>query len=135
MLSLKQDIHEESAPSHLEHFPPDRSNFQSIYLGGSFTETPNRTTGLCIPRLLLLKSSKRDPPPRSNFRTHPSPRSTFCGFRFCERARSPSSGSYFSFMTQRAKWKMSEVGIPNFTPDYVDFSIDEGVSSEALQMA
>ncbi|GBM82289.1 Equilibrative nucleoside transporter 3 [Araneus ventricosus] len=37
-IHLKIDIHEESAPVHLGHIAPYRSNFQAIHLGGPFME-------------------------------------------------------------------------------------------------
>ncbi|GBM03310.1 hypothetical protein AVEN_142589-1 [Araneus ventricosus] len=43
------DINSDISPSHLECFAPDRSNFQFIHLGRSFTEAPNRTTSHCDP--------------------------------------------------------------------------------------
>ncbi|GBO40768.1 hypothetical protein AVEN_230323-1 [Araneus ventricosus] len=67
LILLKLDIHEASAPIHLDRFAKDGSNFQLIHIVGSFTKAPKRTTGRCDPRLLL----------RPSFPTG--------GFRFCER--------------------------------------------------
>ncbi|GBM16509.1 hypothetical protein AVEN_148895-1 [Araneus ventricosus] len=52
--------------------------------------------------------------------------------------RSPSSGPYFSFMTECAKWIKNNIGFPNFSTSTVRFSsnirIDDGFRCETLQM-
>ncbi|GBN82489.1 hypothetical protein AVEN_217361-1 [Araneus ventricosus] len=67
--------------------------------------------------------------------TPPPPRMAFVSVR---EARSPSSGSYFIFMTECAKWKASDFGFPNFSTPTVQFSsdisIDEEFWFEVLQM-
>ncbi|GBL80972.1 hypothetical protein AVEN_83065-1 [Araneus ventricosus] len=64
------------------------------------------------------------PNPPSALKTgHPFPLSRlpllhFVVFAFVREPRSPSQRSYFSFMTQRTKWKMNEDENPNFSSDY-----------------
>ncbi|GBM33458.1 hypothetical protein AVEN_55783-1 [Araneus ventricosus] len=59
-------------------------------------------------------------------------------FAFVREARSPFHGSYFSFMTECAKWKTNDVGYPNFSAATIQFSsdirTDDGFWSEVLQM-
>ncbi|GBN05797.1 hypothetical protein AVEN_88102-1 [Araneus ventricosus] len=75
---------------------PRRSNFQSIYLGGSFTDAP------CKPHNWPLQSPRATGPiPPPTFKTEPPPhfRETtavslphgiaLCSFRFCERVSLP----------------------------------------------
>ncbi|GBM55317.1 hypothetical protein AVEN_253985-1 [Araneus ventricosus] len=96
----------------------------------SFTKASKDSTGFCDPHLLLLQPSKRDPRYAS-----PPPR---LAFTFVREARSPSRGSYFSFMTEWARCKMNDVGFPNFSITTGQFSsdicIDDGFRHEALQM-
>ncbi|GBO26052.1 hypothetical protein AVEN_69278-1 [Araneus ventricosus] len=86
LILLKLDIHEASAPIHLDRFAKYGSNFQLIHIVGSFTKAPKRTIGCCDPCLLLFPPSKQDPP---------SPRVVFAFVR----EACPSSG----FGTRRSK--------------------------------
>ncbi|GBO32317.1 hypothetical protein AVEN_70319-1 [Araneus ventricosus] len=127
--TVKLDIHEETAPSHLERFAPDRSNFQPIHLGGSFTEAPARTTDHCDPR---LQNGTPNP-----LRLPYNPLShglRFVAFAFVKEPRSPSWGSYFSFMTQRSKWNNRSwifILFPELLRFSSNFCIDEGFWSGA----
>ncbi|GBN50840.1 hypothetical protein AVEN_196160-1 [Araneus ventricosus] len=124
----------------LKIIQPHRSNFKPIYLGWSLTETPIRTTGLCDLRLLLLKSSKLGlprPAPISGITLLDG--STFCGFRFCERASLIFPRVVFQFYDQTRQMENERSCNSKLFPGLrlfsSDFSIDEGLSREALQMA
>ncbi|GBL62259.1 hypothetical protein AVEN_79431-1 [Araneus ventricosus] len=87
-------LYEESAPIHMDRFGPDGSNFQPIHLS---------------PHYWLLRSPPPPPPALKNWSLAPLrfPHSPtvlhFVVFAFVREPRSPSPGSYFSFMTQRIK--------------------------------
>ncbi|GBM48573.1 Down syndrome cell adhesion molecule [Araneus ventricosus] len=134
---LNRDIHEESAPSHLERSAPVRSNSQSIHLGGSFTEAPKRATGHCDHCLLFLPLSKRNPLPYSDLRTPFPPLSTLCDFHFCERSPLPFPRVVFQFYdpTRPTENERSWISKPSLCRFSSDCSIEEGFWSKALQMA
>ncbi|GBN37357.1 hypothetical protein AVEN_238717-1 [Araneus ventricosus] len=76
-ITLKLDVHEGSAPVHLERISPHRSNFQPIHLDGSLMEAP------CQPHNWSLQSPRATvPTPPLAFQTRPLP-------RFPERASHP----------------------------------------------
>ncbi|GBM41252.1 hypothetical protein AVEN_157704-1 [Araneus ventricosus] len=91
---------------------PYRSNFQSIHLGGSFTEAPCKRS---------LRSHRATAPTPPAFNTYPLPfdypfptRLHFVVFAFVRQLRRPFPGSHFSFMTQHSKWKTNEYKDTNF---------------------
>ncbi|GBN49810.1 hypothetical protein AVEN_272290-1 [Araneus ventricosus] len=79
--------------------------------------------------LLLLPFETRSPP-----RSY----SSTVVFAFVRAACSPSRGSYFSFITECAKWKTNDVGFPNFSTTTVQLSSDIRIDGrfwcEVLQM-
>ncbi|GBM71673.1 hypothetical protein AVEN_268974-1 [Araneus ventricosus] len=75
------DIHGRTFKYPLERVAPDRTSFQTIHLGGSFTKAP------CKRHNRLLRSFRDTvptTPPAFSRERHSSP--LFCGFRFCERS-------------------------------------------------
>ncbi|GBL81126.1 hypothetical protein AVEN_83185-1 [Araneus ventricosus] len=95
---------------------------------------------ISIPRatyLPLLSLSNLDPHPAFQ-RDLQSPPPHFLVLAFVREHRSSSRGSYFSYMTECAKWEKNDVGFPNFKTTTVLLStnirIDNGFWREALQM-
>ncbi|GBM97976.1 hypothetical protein AVEN_166962-1 [Araneus ventricosus] len=103
-----------------------------------FTETPNRPACHCDHRLLFLPPSKRNPP-RSDFRTPPTPRSTNCGFRFCERTWLPFPMAVLQFYEPTLQMDNERSWIPSFSTTIIrltlDIRIDKRFWGETLQMA
>ncbi|GBN25669.1 hypothetical protein AVEN_241670-1 [Araneus ventricosus] len=108
--SLELDIHGNVVPHHLEVFATDGSNLMTIQLAGSFTGRTaplqtNHLRALLSPKLLMillpLRFQNWSPYPdfpRLNRTLSPHPPRVI--FTFVREARSPSQGSYFSFMTE-----------------------------------
>ncbi|GBM39163.1 hypothetical protein AVEN_208342-1 [Araneus ventricosus] len=122
---IKIDIHGKAVPHHLEGFAEDGSSFKLIHLGGSFTGRTATTAnpspmGTLIPSCLLFSPlSKRIPQPYFSKLT-PTHTPSRVAFAFVRETRSPSLKSYFSFMTECAKWKTNNIGFPNLSPVYIN---------------
>ncbi|GBM02104.1 hypothetical protein AVEN_190544-1 [Araneus ventricosus] len=122
---LKLDIHEESAPSHLESFPPDRTNFQSINLGGFSLvgqRQPQTHHLLAIRTLRLLRLLPCSDYPRL---THPStPPPPDGRYSLCERGTLPSCRIVFHFYSPIRRMGNRQHWISKLFPDLHQFSID-----------
>ncbi|GBM11169.1 hypothetical protein AVEN_133906-1 [Araneus ventricosus] len=106
------DIHKEKRWIHLDCSDKDGSNFQFIHLGRSFTKAPKHITDRCEPLLLLLPPSKQD------LRSASPPQRVIL---LLNERGFPTRGSYFSFMTECAKWKTNDLDFQTFRPELSGF--------------